>query len=83
MSQQRVRVVIPPVKILLDGAEVTIVEVTPYTTFDKKVRYFVACKVKLGGKESPIFHVDAETNYDLEQKLRAEIAKFALANIAE
>lgn len=81
MSQRRIKVIVPPVKLHLDGAEVTIVEVAPYTTLDKKVRYLVACKVKLGSKESPVFHVDAETNYELEQKLRAEIAKFVLANI--
>ena len=72
-------VFIGPIKTELDGAKVTIIEVSKYISLDNKPRYIVSVQVEYQGYQSPIFTLDVEDNDDLIQQLRTEIAKMKLA----
>jgi len=73
-----VTVNIPPVETELDGAKVTVVEVSDYTTLSGEKRYIVSCIVETDGYRSQLFRLDVRDNEDLERQLRIEIAKMRL-----
>lgn len=76
------RITIPPRILELDGARVYILEVTRHDWVDGKTHYIVSCMVEWNGKKSQIFSLDVTSNEELVAKLRVEIARFKLMNIA-
>ncbi|RLC72208.1 MAG: hypothetical protein DRI26_03455 [Chloroflexi bacterium] len=72
------RVVVPPIKLSLDGAEVFILEVTENTWVDGSKHYLVTFFIKWRNLRSQVATIDVRDNQELIQKLRAEIAKFKL-----
>lgn len=75
MSAERVDVYITPLEMEMDGAKVTLVGVVPYESVTGKRRYIVSCVVEWRGWRSRQFTLDVESNRELEQKLRVEIAR--------
>lgn len=75
---ERIRIIVAPVEIEVDGCTATILESLEYETMKKEKRYFVAVKVKCRDMESPVFRLDVKNEEELLWKLRAEIAKAKL-----
>jgi hypothetical protein len=69
---------VPPVETELDGAKVTVVEVTSYTAVNDEKRYIVSCIVETDGYRSQLFRLDVRDNEELARQLRIEIAKMRL-----
>lgn len=65
------RIVIPPVKTTVDGAEVDILEVIKLPP----TGYHVTVRVRLGDFTSRVFFIDALNEKDFERKLAIEISK--------
>jgi hypothetical protein len=69
---------VPPVETELDGAKITVVEVTSYTAVTGEKRYIVSCIVETDGYRSQLFRLDVRDNEELARQLRIEIAKMRL-----
>jgi len=62
----------------VDGAKVTILEITSHKWIDGSTHYIVSCQVEYGSYKSQIFQLDVKSNDELMAKLKAEVAKLKL-----
>jgi len=76
------KVTIPPIFLDVDGAKVTILEITSRKWVDGSTHYIVSCQVEYGSYKSPIFQLDVKSNDELMAKLKVEVSKLKLMSYA-
>lgn len=74
--------VVLPFSVELDGCTVSILEVVPYVNFFGETRYLVSVRVRCGNRVSPNFFLDITSNEELVAKLKIELAKFKILELA-
>lgn len=78
MAEERLETIYPPFSFTLDGARVTIYEVTRSQLINGDKWYHVLLDVSWRGKRSRRFTLDAKGWDDLQRRLLVEISKFKL-----